>query len=252
MSTIAHTPTASAAASDAGGALAERTLEATVAAMELVGMYLGDRLGLYDALARGAATAGELAERTDLDARYVREWLEQQAAADVLHCEDPTRGPDERRFTLPPGHDEALLDPESLVAVGGFVRGVVGILGIVPRLLESFRTGAGIPYADYGDDVREGIADMNRPMFARLLGRSGCPPSRTSTAAWRPATRPVWPTSHAAAAGPASPSPGPIRPFASTASTRTPPRSPARASTPPTRGSRTGSTSSGTMRRTAP
>ena len=119
---------------------------------------------------RAASWPGE----TATDARYVREWLEQQAAAGVLTCEDPTAAPDARRFALPAGHADALINPDSLATVPGMTRLALGSLAILPRLLEAFGTGAGIPYADYGADVREGIADGNRPLFTQLRARSGC------------------------------------------------------------------------------
>ena len=65
---------------EADGRLVERVFEATIGALELVAVYLGDRLGLYrGAGRRGPATSAELAERTGTDERYAREWLEQQA-----------------------------------------------------------------------------------------------------------------------------------------------------------------------------
>jgi len=173
MSSIARTPTA--AADAAAGAFAGHTLEACTATLELACLYLGDRLGLYAALENGPATATELAGRTGLDIRYVREWLEQQAAAGVLTCADPGRAPEERTFALPAGHDEALLDRDSLTAVAGFVRATIASLSTLPLLLDAFRTGEGVPYAAFGDDMREGIADGNRPMFSRQLGQEWLP-----------------------------------------------------------------------------
>src|SRR5262245_1406728 len=77
--------------------------------MDVLSVYLGVRLGLYRALAdRGASSSEERAESAGLNERYVREWLEQQATTGILDVDD------ERRFTLPPGHDEALLDETSL------------------------------------------------------------------------------------------------------------------------------------------
>ena len=59
-------------------------------------------------------TAPQLAKSTGTDARYAREWLVQQAATGILEVEDEIAEPDVRRFTLPAGHAEALLDPDSL------------------------------------------------------------------------------------------------------------------------------------------
>jgi SAM-dependent methyltransferase len=141
--------------------------------MELATIHVGERLGLYRALAEaGPLTASGLAARTHTDARYVREWLEQQAAAGLLACPEgeADAAPGERRFSLPAGHDEALLDPHSLAGIAGLVRLEMGILSTVPRLIEAFRTGEGIPYPDFGEDTREGIAGVNRPLFVYGLG----------------------------------------------------------------------------------
>ncbi len=174
MSTIV-TPSTASLEADAG-ALAERILAASNATMELATINLGLRLGLYQGLEDdGPATAPELAERTGTDARYVREWLEQQAVAGLLTCPDPGVAPDERHFALPAGHAEALLAPESPAAVGGIVRITVGVLSPGPRLTEAFRTGEGVAYSEYGEDTREGIAEMNRPMFANELAQAWLP-----------------------------------------------------------------------------
>ena len=89
-------------------ALVERLFNATLGAFDLYAVYLGDRLGLYRALAScGALTSGELAAAAGIAERYAREWLEQQAVAGILDVSDD-------RFSLPPGHDEALIDEASL------------------------------------------------------------------------------------------------------------------------------------------
>jgi hypothetical protein len=68
--------------------LVQRLFEATIGAMDVFAVYLGDRLGLYRALAeRGALTPRELAEATGTDERYAREWLEQQAASGILEVD---------------------------------------------------------------------------------------------------------------------------------------------------------------------
>src|SRR5947208_9027947 len=93
-------------------ALASRLFQAAIATFDLYGVYLGDRLGLYRALAHGGpSTAGELAEAARINRRYAREWLEQQAASGILAAENAEDGPDARGVGLPPGH-EAVLDDE--------------------------------------------------------------------------------------------------------------------------------------------
>ena len=92
-------------------ALVERLFMATVGTWEVLGVYVGDRLGLYRTLTdRGPCTSAELADVGRFNERYVREWLEQQAASGILELEDAGSDSGDRRFSLPAGHDEALID----------------------------------------------------------------------------------------------------------------------------------------------
>ncbi|MGQ0844073.1 MAG: class I SAM-dependent methyltransferase [Sporichthyaceae bacterium] len=153
-------------------ALVERLFEATVGALELFGVHLGVRLGLYETLAKvGSVCSPELAGHTGLDERYLREWLEQQAVAGFLTVEDASVGPRERRFVLPAAHAAVLSDATDPAHVAPFAPLVVGIAGALPKVVEAFRTGAGVPYAEYGPDMREGQAAINRPAFlAEMAG----------------------------------------------------------------------------------
>jgi SAM-dependent methyltransferase len=152
-------------------ALVERLIGATSQVWDIYGVYLGDRLGLYRALADiEPATSGELADAAKLNERYVREWLEQQTTAGILAVENPEAGPTERRFCLPPGHDEVLTERESLNYLAPLAQIVVGAVTPIQALLAAFRTGGGVPYEDYGKDLREGQAGMNRNMFLYQLG----------------------------------------------------------------------------------
>ncbi|MBV9050379.1 MAG: hypothetical protein JOY58_19075, partial [Solirubrobacterales bacterium] len=90
-------------------ALAQKLTADAIGALNLISVYLGDRLGLYRVLQEHqGATADELASAADLHPRYVREWLEQQTVSSILETENPEAADDERRYRLPPGHDEAL------------------------------------------------------------------------------------------------------------------------------------------------
>ncbi len=156
--------------------LVERLFQATLGAWDVLGVYLGDRLGLYRALAdRGPLGSRELAAATGTHERYVREWLEQQAATGVLDVDDAAADPPARRFSIPPGHDEALLDETSLNYIAPIGRLVAACTHPLEALLEAFRTGAGVPYADYGPDLHEGQARFTRPMFENLIGSEWLP-----------------------------------------------------------------------------
>jgi 2-polyprenyl-3-methyl-5-hydroxy-6-metoxy-1,4-benzoquinol methylase len=144
-------------------AFVQRMNDATMGAFDIASTYLGLKLGFYRSLANdGPATASELAARTGTDERLVREWLEQQGATELLEATDDGG---EWRFALPAAHVDVLLDPDALDGVAGTMLSLVAELAQVPRLVESFRTGVGIPYADYGPDEVEGQAMGSRPVY---------------------------------------------------------------------------------------
>jgi 2-polyprenyl-3-methyl-5-hydroxy-6-metoxy-1,4-benzoquinol methylase len=133
-------------------------------------VYAGDRLGLFRALAeRGPATPAEVAEATGASPRYVREWLEQQAVTGIVTVDAPDRASDERRYTLPAGHAEVLLERDSPNYMAPFVRMMVGMARPLPSVLAAFRSGSGVPYADYDADFVEGQGDANRVQFVNSL-----------------------------------------------------------------------------------
>ena len=156
-------------------ALAERLFGAALGAYELMTVHLGDRLGLYRALReQGEATPAELAAATGTHERYAREWLEQQAVAGILEV-DAGAAPDERRYSLPPGHAEVLIDRESLAHVTPMARFGISFASVLPAVEEAFRTGGGVPWEEYGELGRDAQGDVNRPLFANLLGSEWLP-----------------------------------------------------------------------------
>jgi ubiquinone/menaquinone biosynthesis C-methylase UbiE len=157
-------------------AFAERLFGATLSALELLHVYLGDRLGLYRALAGGSPLSSlELAQRAGIAPRYAREWLEQQAVAGYLEVAESSDDPDARRYALDPGHAEVLLDDTSLAYLVPLVSGVVGVARTLPAVAEAFRTGDGVAYASYGEDVRGCVSRVNRPMFLNQLAQEWLP-----------------------------------------------------------------------------
>jgi SAM-dependent methyltransferase len=161
---------------DAREALAERLVDATTHALETLGVYLGLELGLYQALNDlGAATEAEVATTAGVAPRYVREWLEQQATAGYVACDDPSKAAQERRYRLPPGHGEVLLDADSPYHAAPLAVTLASLTRVLPQLLEAYRTGGGVPYAAYGPQLRRAIAAGNRPMFLHELASSWLP-----------------------------------------------------------------------------
>jgi SAM-dependent methyltransferase len=159
-------------------ALAQRMLDAALGAADLLAVYLGDRLGWYRSLADdGPATADELAERTGTHPRYAREWLEQQAVSGFLAVDEPGRqpgaaDPGARRFRLTAPGAEVFTDPASLSYLAPLGRMLAASARHLPDLLEAYRDGGGVSWAELGVDARESQADLNRPWYQRELPRA--------------------------------------------------------------------------------
>ena len=132
-------------------------LGATVAAGNVV---LGDRLGLYRALATGPATASELAQRTGTDARYVTEWLRGQAAGEYVEYD---AGSD--RYSLTEEKAFALTDPDGPLFLPGAFELALGSLAAVPRMEKAFTTGAGLGWHEHDDQVFSGCEKFFRPGY---------------------------------------------------------------------------------------
>jgi 2-polyprenyl-3-methyl-5-hydroxy-6-metoxy-1,4-benzoquinol methylase len=157
-------------------AFVARFVGAALGFLDITAVWLGDRLGYYRALAdHGPLTSGALAERTATSERYAREWLEHQAVSGILTADDAAASPSERRYAIPAGHVEPLLDRDSLAFMAPFGELLVGCAMVLPAVLEAFRTGGGVPYRDYGAVFHEAIAAGNRPFFLKLIGTEWLP-----------------------------------------------------------------------------
>lgn len=153
-------------------ALAEHIGQSVLGGLETLCIAIGDQLGLYTALQQiGPATPPQLAAQAGTDERYTREWLEQQAMATILMCENPDATPDERRFALPDGYAAVLTEPESLCGMAPMAQLFAGVVAPFPQLLAAFRSGQGVSYADYGDHMHIGQARSNRANFTHLLAQ---------------------------------------------------------------------------------
>lgn len=156
--------------------LVERLFEAVLGINDLYMVYIGDRLGFYRALVNiGPATCSDLAAAANTHERYTREWLEQQAVTGILEVDGPGLDANSRRYHLPDGHAEVLTERDSLNYLAPFARMMVGIVRPVPDVLEAFRSGGGVPYANYDADFCEGQSEMNRAQFVNLLGSEWLP-----------------------------------------------------------------------------
>src|SRR6266516_281655 len=153
-------------------AFAEKLFRSALGYFDMLSIRLGQRLGLYGALAEGSATSQELASRAGIAERYAREWLEQQTTAQIVAA-DVERDP--VTFTLPAGHAEVLLDVDSLSYAGASVSQLYSITNAFDRAVEAFRTGDGIPYDAFGPDNIEGQGASNRPVFLTTLPNDWLP-----------------------------------------------------------------------------
>jgi 2-polyprenyl-3-methyl-5-hydroxy-6-metoxy-1,4-benzoquinol methylase len=143
-------------------------LGATVNAALVV---MGDELGLYREMdSAGPVTSGELAERTGTAERYVREWLNAQAAGGYVEYDPGTK-----RYTLPPEHAVALADESSPFFMPGAFQLLTASLRDAPRITDAFRSGAGVGWHEHDHGVFEGCERFFRPGYAAHLVSSWIP-----------------------------------------------------------------------------
>jgi SAM-dependent methyltransferase len=135
------------------------------AAMNAALVLIGDKLGLYRAMAgAGAMTAEELASKTGTDARYVREWLSAQAAGGYV-----TYNAADKSFTLPDEQAFALAMPDSPAYLPGAFHIISAVIKDEPKLLEAFRTGDGVGWDEHDAALFEGTERFFRPNYAANL-----------------------------------------------------------------------------------
>ncbi len=129
--------------------------------------YIGQKLGLYEALADSdGLTPAELAAKTDTNERYVREWLINQASGDYVHYE-PATG----KFSMLPEQAVALTDENSPFYVGGGFHVVKAMANAQPRIMEHFKDGGGMLWGEHDPDLFVGTEKFFRPGYtAHLVG----------------------------------------------------------------------------------
>lgn len=157
-------------------AFVERLLQSTGGVFDIFTIYIGDRLGFYQALSRnGGLTSVELAGRTNTHERYVREWLEQQTVIGILEVEDAEANPTARRFRLPTAYAEVLVERDNVNYLAPLAQLVAGVVHPLTSVVDAFRNGGGVPLREYGPDFREGQGAINRVTFLQELGQQWLP-----------------------------------------------------------------------------
>lgn len=169
--------------------LVGRIFTTGVGTAELCTVYLGIHLGLYRALENSPATAAELADRTGCDQRYTLEWLQGQAIAGFLTIDgaDPTSA----RYALAGGTHDVFVDETAPTYLGGLADIVAAVGRVLPQLVAAYRTGDGVPYADYGPDGVSAQSALNRPAFVNSLVAEWLPQIPDVLARLRDSTHPA-------------------------------------------------------------
>jgi SAM-dependent methyltransferase len=138
-----------------------KAVEEVGATLNAALVVMGDRLGLYKALAQAGPTSpAELAAKTSTSERYVREWLNAQAAGGYVEYD-----PDTGRYTLPIEQAIALTDEDSPAYLPGFFQIALGSVVDSPRITEAVRSGEGVGWHDHTHDVHEGCERFFRPGY---------------------------------------------------------------------------------------
>jgi ubiquinone/menaquinone biosynthesis C-methylase UbiE len=133
-------------------------------------VVIGEKLGLYKALAEGPLNSAELAAKTRTDERYVREWLSSQAAGGYVTYNEQTQ-----KFSLSEEQAFTLANEDSPAYLPGAFQLALGSLAAVPRITEAFRSGAGMGWNEHDDDVFHGCEKFFRPSYAANLVSSWIP-----------------------------------------------------------------------------
>jgi len=144
---------------------AEKVVEHISGTMTTLLASIGDRLGLFKNLAeQGPATSAELASRTQLNERYLREWLGGMATAGYLNYDGPTK-----RFSLPAEHASVLAQENGPVFVGGIYQMLPAQAGVLEEVVRAFRNGGGVSQSQYNDMMWDGLERSSATWFENLL-----------------------------------------------------------------------------------
>jgi SAM-dependent methyltransferase len=128
-------------------------------------MLIGERLGLYKAMAgAGPLTSADVAQRSDTSERYVREWLANQAAGGYVAYDE-----DSDRYELTEEQAMALADEDSPFYILGFYQSIASLFADEPKLTEAFRTGDGVGWHEHDHRLFVGTERFFRPGYKAHL-----------------------------------------------------------------------------------
>jgi SAM-dependent methyltransferase len=133
--------------------------------------FVGDRLGLFKAMAgAGALTPEELAKKTNTHPRIIKEWLSAQTAGGFV-----TYNPASSTYTLPEEQAFALTDENSPAYIAGFYQALAGLSKDQEKIIDAFRTGKGLGWGDHHHYLFEGSERFYRPGYVANLTTSWIP-----------------------------------------------------------------------------
>ena len=127
-------------------------------------VIIGDKLGLFRALAAGDMTSAALAEKTGTHERYVREWLSSQAASGFVTYNAATG-----TFSMSAEQAAVFAIEDSPVHMAGGFYPLSAIYCDEPRLTEAFKTGKGVGWGEYCNCLFCGVARFFRPGYKAHL-----------------------------------------------------------------------------------
>ncbi|MDA5284865.1 class I SAM-dependent methyltransferase [Streptomyces sp. Isolate_45] len=143
----------------------QRVISDAGAAVRGLTVALGERLGLYRALAEaGPLTPADLAERTGIDARYAEEWLHAQLSAGYVE-----RHPGDDTYTLPADHAPVLADPNAVTYAAGFFTALKALYGTEDLLVDAYRSGDGVGWAEHDAALDTGMGSFFQPTYEHRL-----------------------------------------------------------------------------------
>ncbi|MGI5471836.1 methyltransferase domain-containing protein [Streptomyces sp. CA-132043] len=166
MTTVTTTPVAPAATAAAD--FHQRVIGDAAAAVRGLTVSLGRRLGLYRALAEhGPLTAAQLAERTGISERYAVEWLHAQLSAEYVERRQDAIGTD--TYVLPAAHAAVLADPDAVTYAAGFFTALKALYATEDLLVEAYRTGDGVGWAEHDPALDTGMGSFFEPTYQHRL-----------------------------------------------------------------------------------
>lgn len=127
--------------------------------------YIGDRLDIFKAMAgAGQLSSVELADKTNLNERYVREWLNAMTAAEYIEYDQ-----DSHKFFITEEQASVLADENAPLFVGGAFHFTTPSILNTKKIMQMFKDGGGIPYSEIGDEIPEAIERLFRPGYINFL-----------------------------------------------------------------------------------